>query len=296
VKVSDELVGRFEYGTGVNVRLLYGEWNFGSGKLLVGQTYTPVNMFYSNQVYASDNDLLNYGGVYGGRNPALQLTFGGFKIAALPTASAAVMTANTTLLTSATAGVNETNMPKLEASYKLSMDNWHIDFNGGYNSYEVLVGTRGYDVDSYVAAFGAGVNFGAAYLQGNIWMGQNVGPYGLYNAPADDPVIVDGTLEDNDGFGWLIVAGYKVNDMISLEIGYAQATAELDMTGSLEDDVASYYVQSTIAFAPGVFIVPEIGYIDNKDDITFGTPVALNYANTEGTETLYYGIKWQINF
>ncbi|MCF8136214.1 MAG: hypothetical protein K9K63_02785, partial [Desulfotignum sp.] len=36
VKVSDELTGGFEYGTGVNVRKLYGEWNFGAGSLLVG--------------------------------------------------------------------------------------------------------------------------------------------------------------------------------------------------------------------------------------------------------------------
>lgn len=38
VQVSDELRGRFEYGTGVNVRHLFGEWDFGPGKLLVGQT------------------------------------------------------------------------------------------------------------------------------------------------------------------------------------------------------------------------------------------------------------------
>ncbi len=41
VRVSDQLRARFEYGTGVNVRQLWGEWNFGAGSLLVGQTYTP---------------------------------------------------------------------------------------------------------------------------------------------------------------------------------------------------------------------------------------------------------------
>ncbi len=282
VKVSDELTGRFELGigeaqpgglSGVETRLLYGEWNFGAGKLLVGQAYTPLNMFYSNQVYAADNNLLNYGGVYGGRNPALQLTFGDFQIAALPTANAAV----------SGFAVTETNMPKIEASYRLAMDNFHVALQGGYNSYEV---GNTEDIDSYVLALGAGVKFGAGYLQGNIWTGENVGPYGLYNAPADDPAIVAGKVVDNEAFGWLLVAGYKFNDMIGLEVGYAQAEAEMDATGSIEDDVAAYYVQTTVGLAPGVFIVPEIGVIDNKK----------NAAGVDESEITYYGIKWQINF
>ncbi|MBC8247466.1 MAG: hypothetical protein H8E81_07765, partial [Deltaproteobacteria bacterium] len=43
---------RFEYGTGVNVRHLYGTWDFGNGVLLIGQAYTPLgSYFYSNQVF-----------------------------------------------------------------------------------------------------------------------------------------------------------------------------------------------------------------------------------------------------
>ena len=83
VKVSDELTGRFEYGTGVNVRMLYGKWDFGSGSFLVGQTYSPLNIFVSNQVFGSDTDMLNVGGVYSGREPMLQLQFGSFKVAAV---------------------------------------------------------------------------------------------------------------------------------------------------------------------------------------------------------------------
>jgi len=40
---SGNVSGRFEYGTGVNARILRGTWNFGSGELLVGQTYTPIS-------------------------------------------------------------------------------------------------------------------------------------------------------------------------------------------------------------------------------------------------------------
>ncbi|MCG8567180.1 MAG: hypothetical protein MI747_19060, partial [Desulfobacterales bacterium] len=55
VKVNDSLKGRFEYGAlqgNANIRLLYGEWNFGAGSLLVGQNYTPLLLPYSNQVYS----------------------------------------------------------------------------------------------------------------------------------------------------------------------------------------------------------------------------------------------------
>ena len=298
VKVSDELTARFEYGTGVNVRILYGEWNFGAGKLLVGQTYSPLNMFYSNQVYGSDNDLLNYGGVYGGRQPMVQLKFGNFKIAAVKPQSAAVVvglvdgaqTANA--ITGAVSGNLETDdwavgeqvMPKIEASYRLNMDNFHVAVQGGYNTYEIVNGLNTIDVDSYIGALGAGAKFGSIYINGNIWIGQNVGPYGLYNAPADDPAIsANGlSLDDNDAYGYLLVAGYKLNDMFNFEVGYAQAQAEVDVTAAAEDEVKSYYIQSTITMAPGVFFIPEIGAIDNVEPGT--------------TDTLYYGIKWQINF
>ena len=68
VTVSNGAVGGgFEYGTGVNVRKLYGIWNFGAGTLLVGQTYVPISIFLSNQVFDADADLLAWGAIYKGR-------------------------------------------------------------------------------------------------------------------------------------------------------------------------------------------------------------------------------------
>jgi hypothetical protein len=278
VKVSDELSGRFEYGTGVNVRLLYGTWNFGSGKLSAGQMYTPLNMFYSNQVYGSDNNMLNYGGVYGGRNGAIQLQFGSFKIA--------FVTPNTTTI----AGVAtdpDVVIPRIEASYHLDLGDAFVDLQGGYMTYDMETVAKDYDVDCYVLALGAGMNMGNFYLKGDIWMGQNVGPYGLYNAGADDPIVVIGdSVKDNDSFGFLLVAGAKISDMLSVEAGYGYTQSELDISGADKDDTSAYYVQSTVNLAPGVFIVPEIGYIDGEE----------NAAGVDEPDTLYYGLKWQINF
>jgi hypothetical protein len=82
VKVNDQIGGAFEYGTGVNLRKLYGTYNFGAGELLLGQTYTPSSSyFYSNSVYAVDGDMLGVGQFYVGRVPMVQLKMGGLKVA-----------------------------------------------------------------------------------------------------------------------------------------------------------------------------------------------------------------------
>jgi len=274
VNVSDELTARFEYGTGVNVRILYGEWNFGAGKMLVGQTYSPLNMFYSSQVFMADEGLLSTGGVYSGRHPMVRFTFGDFKIALVEPANATV----------GPFAVGEQVIPKIEASYRFNAENWHVAVQGGYNTYEIVRAATTLDVDSYIAAIGAGLDAGAFYVGANLWFGQNVGNYGLYNAPADDAGIdaVGRNVIDNDAFGYLLTVGYTFNDMFYVEAGYSAAEAELDTAGATSDEITSFYVQTNITLAPGVFVVPEIGMIDNEE------------ANT--SETLYYGLKWQINF
>jgi hypothetical protein len=279
VKVSDELSGRFEYGTGVNVRLLYGTWDFGGGALTVGQAYSPLNMFVSNQVFGGDTDLLNVGGVYSGREPMLQLKFDGFKIALLKLNNADDV-----------GGVVENTMPAIEASYAYSQDNWNVKAAFGYQSYEThhISGVE-IDVDSYVVALSGGVNFGALYLGANGYVGENGGNLIALNTTGTGfsgdglaGINAAGTdTDDNDIMGIVFVIGGKINDMFSVEAGYGYAEQELDsMTDA--DEVSSYYLQSTITFAPGVFVVPEIGMIDNEE--------------SGQTEVTYFGAKWQINF
>ncbi|MEE4364389.1 MAG: hypothetical protein V2J08_10665 [Desulfotignum sp.] len=264
VKVSDELTGRFEYGTGVNVRILWGEWDFGGGQLGIGQHYSPLNMFYSNQVFGADTDLLAYGGVYGGREAMIQLSFGDFQIAAINP--------------SAPAGA-ETDFPAIEVSYDLKMDAFSLALAGGYQTYDL----GATDIDSWVVALGGKVNLGAGYVGGNVYAGQNAGD--LMWIDTGNPAYGDGkgtAAADVDNMGFIIAAGFKANDMFAFEAGYGYAEVELDVSGSKADEVQSYYVQSTITLAPGVFITPEIGVID--------------YDEAGQEELMYYGAKWQINF
>jgi len=282
VKVSDELTGGFEYGasSGVaNIRKLYGEWNFGAGSFLVGQTYSPMNWFYSDQVYGTDNDLLAQGGLYSGREKMLQLKFGDFKVALVPAKISTTGTATTS---------TEITIPAIEVAYAMKFDVATIKFAGGYQTYEAKVGTVTQDVDSYVLALGANAAFGAFYVGGNVYGGQNAG-----NMVAVDTNIggtwADGvanltatTIEDNDVFGAMIAAGYTLNDMFNFEAGYGYIKTELDVAGAASDKASSYYLNATVTLAPGVFFVPEIGKIDG-DEVT-------------ESEVDYFGIKWQINF
>ncbi len=279
VKVSDELTAGFEYGTGVNVRKLYGEWNFGAGKLLVGQTYTPLNWFYSDQVYGGDNDLLAQGGLYSGREAMLQLTFGGFKVAFL-----GANQVNDGLVATST----EVKMPAIELAYTMKMDNFGVKAGFGYQTYSATVGGVENDIDSYVFALGGSATFGAFYVGTNFFLGQNAG-----NMIAID---TDGTnawkggyaaltatdVVDNDVFGAMIAAGFTLNDMFNFEVGYGYVATEYDVDGSNKDKAQSYYLNSTVTLAPGVFFVPEMGRIDGDEG--------------GDTETDYFGIKWQINF
>jgi hypothetical protein len=62
VKFNDQIGGGFEMSDSFGKRKLFGTYTFGNGsQLLLGQTYTPSALFYSNSVYDGDGDLLGIG-------------------------------------------------------------------------------------------------------------------------------------------------------------------------------------------------------------------------------------------
>ncbi len=343
VKVNDSLTGQFEYGAKddqSNVRLLWGEWDFGVGSLGVGKHYTPLLMPYSNQVYNiyarkdGDTNMSLFGMLYGKREAMIRLKFGTFQIALVEPRTRVANYVTTDDSSDYLAGAVQTgpatylyyylveeqpetelNMPGIQAKYRLDFKMGHLNFAGGYQSFEVLSGTEEYTVDSYVLALGARLNLGKAYFKGNIWGGQNVGNLadilvsgsivsslaGVNGGDLDGAGLgfarwSDGSLytdlggagglekgiTDNDALAGLAVIGYEIRKGLYLEAGYGYTRTELDEANSQEDDAETFYLQSTIFLAPGVFLTPEIGYCDMKQS---GQPVIT-----------YYGIKWQINF
>ena len=293
VKVNDQIGGAFEYGTGVNVRKLFGTYTFGGGsQLLVGQTYTPLGShFYSNSVFDGDGDLDGVGQFYNGRQPMIQWEVGGFKIAGIK----AVIPADVPNVSAI-----DLIIPKLEATYNFKGDAFFVDIGGGFQTFGIdnFVGNDP-DVTSYVFVLGGGMNFGAFYFNLGGHYGQNLGDYGAYGSQLGGlRAINDNSAQtpsqdtiDNNGFGALGVLGFNVSDSFTIETGYGYEYAELDVDGPLGDgeSVWQAYINATINIAPGFFVVPEIGY------------ASYDYAVAAGEldpnpNFLYVGAKWQINF
>jgi hypothetical protein len=303
VKVSDELTGRFEYGTSddaANIRLLYGEWNFGAGKLLVGQDYVPMNLGGSNQVYGGDGDLQGWGGeMFGDRLAQIKLTFGDFQIAFIE---------NDNSYSDGTANKvkeDEDNInvviPMIQVQYALSGHNWKVTMAGGYQTFDVDDGTVDDDITSWGLGVDATATFGAFYVSGQVNGGTNVGNLWLIDVTGFDTdenalgagyavVTTGGDVIDNDAIGGRICVGYTFNEMFAVEVGYGYQRTEYDediaALGTDELESQSYYINFPITLAPGVVVTPEVGVVDfTVDD-----------SSLEQDEITYFGAKWQIDF
>lgn len=281
VKKGD-LGGGFEFAVSdsdVTTRKIYGTWNFGAGEILVGKTYTPCgDMFYSNQVYGSDKDLLQVGQAYNGRRPMLQLSMAGFKVALVKQHAQSLLSQT---------GDLDNDFPKIEAKYHFASDVFFADVFAGYQTYTIDTAATDYDVDSYVAGLGGGVNVGPAYIKASGYVGQNTAQYGLWQFGDADAVIEGGEVKDCETMGGLVVLGVKASDMLTFEAGLGYLSHDSDAAAATEDDeTMSYYANCTVNIAKGFFIVPEVGVIDYMDDNTGADEGKLTYA----------GLKTQINF
>jgi hypothetical protein len=319
-----DISGYFEYGAGdVQVRKLYGTWDFGAGKLLVGQTYTPSTFFYAGQAAFADDGFFLLGQPYAGRKGMVALEFAGdwglFKAATIKNDGG-----DTFGLASADV---ENYIPKFEVSYSYKADMWFLDAAGGYQYYSVedttpiVSGGTGFDEDvsSYLLGAGGGVNFGGFYAKLFGFFGQNLDQYGMGAAGFDgsgfsgglmlgqsgaqintNPITGLQSFEDTTSYGGLVVLGYKLNDMVTLEGGISMNIHDTDADFSNEinpvtnlpyeydDDKAyGFYVQAPLTLADGVFLVPEFGYYDLDDT---------NLKDVEEGDRWYLGAKWQINF
>jgi hypothetical protein len=295
VKAGD-VSGRFEYGTGINLRLLYGDWNFGAGTLRVGQAYTPINYFPSNQVYNTDTDLLPYGGIYRGRRALVQLQFGTFKFAMVQPEAAGNIgfymtdpdTGAQVISPDVADGDVDIILPQFEVSYKFKTDMFYVDLFGGYLMYNIEPrGDANFDesIRCYIIGTNLGATFGPVAVKASIYGGGNMGPYGMWQAGNNDPIFTAGGIEDNTTVAFLGVVTFKATDMLAFEVGYGKI--DHDRGDAVEkDDTQSIYANAVVTFAPGVFIVPEIGQVD------YGN----NFAGAEEGDDFYLGLKWQINF
>jgi len=213
--------------------------------------------------------------------------------------------ATSTATTFAFKGDVDRIIPKLEVGWGMAFDTWNFNLMGGYQYYSIEDVTSRVNpgstddiaVTSYVVGADGGVNFGPAYVKAALSYGQNIGNAGWSIASGVNGrsgtyqgglAVWDGDddANDTDTFMGALVAGIKVSDMLSFEGGYGYRKDTTD--GGSQRDTAPWaaYVNSVIALAPGVFVIPEVGYYDFDN----------NASGAEAGSEFYLGGKWQINF
>jgi hypothetical protein len=301
---ADKVSGQIELGLkgtdggdiDVGTRRAFGEWKFAdNAKLKVGKDYSPVTRFLSGQVFGEDAGLLGAGDFYGRRPGGLGLSLGNFELALLTNALTTTTYAGAASPAPAGSDVDN-NIPKVEASYLLKLGSFDLRPFGGFQYFKVSEGasilTDDIDVISYVVGIDSMVDIGAFYVGGQVAYGQN-----WNNANWSSPLVggsagsfasLDGTDDTNDATSWsaMLVAGLKFSDTLKFEVGGGYRSDDPDIDGTDADELWTIYGQAVVTLAPGVYLVPEIGYLDKMDNAL---------GDDEGYQW-YAGAKWQIDF
>jgi hypothetical protein len=274
----------------MRLRHLWGQYDFGAGKLMIGQNYPLFDAPVSGIAYYSGG-LQKFGGMgYDvARTSQLRLTFGSLRLAFLPPDTEKEETN-----TGAGLGYNEVNttFPKIELRYGMKLDNFALDFIGGYQTYEIenTVNKNTEDITSYGIGARVKANFGPIYAGLGLRWFQNGDNYGMWTVSSKERAVFQGaSIKDADAFGVVAALGWKINDMFSLEGSYAMLDSEQDTDLSNEDEAIAYGVIAKISLAPGVVIQPELIFQDNKDVVNDGV-------TTEQGDATIFGVWWMINF
>jgi predicted porin len=271
----------------MRLRHLWGQWDFGPGKLLIGQTWPLYELQVSGLNYYSGG-LQRFGG-WGyavNRTSQIRLTFGDFQLAFL-----SPDTSQTT--PSSTFEEINTKFPKIELGYALKLDPFAFKFVAGYQSYEIedFNGTKSTEnINSWVLGARGKANFGPVYAGIALSYRQNGGNYGVWTVSTKETAVFQGPdLKNANAWGLEAAFGYKINDMLTLEASCASLSSEQDTALNNEDDVLVYGILAKITMAPGVTITPEIIYQDNKD-------VSNNGTSTDQGDVTAFGVFWKIDF
>ena len=280
----------------MRLRHLWGQYDFGAGKLLIGQTWPLYELPVSGINYYSGG-LQKLGGMgYDvARTSQIRLTFGDFKIAFLPPDTSKTFPGGTN-----TINYQEVNtmFPKIEIGYDLKMDAFALNFMGGWQTYEIEdynqaanTGSKGTeDVTSYVLGVRGKANFGPAYAGLGLTYRVNGNNYGAWTVSThESPLFQGNDLKDATAFGVVAALGWKLNDMFTLEGSYSMLNTEVDTSLDNEDDASAWGVIAKITMAPGVYIIPELIFQDNKDRQDNGV-------STEEGDATIFGVFWRIDF
>lgn len=289
---------------GVELRMLFGEWDFGGGKLRVGYAPSPY-VFRSEQTYDSDGGFNGYGSLWDGRyaqikaslNNGLYLTLK--KQSTSNTGGTSNFTTNTgpawqntpfNLTATQYAATNtnyDTYLPQTTVGYEGKAG--ILKYGGGlaFNFYKVTqttsdVVTSRDEIYSYLGFAHGTVDLAPVELKFNVYTGQNVGNLVANSGAATGSYYFNRHNAYTYG-GWAQV-GYTVNNKIKMFTGASYESN--DTRESKVDDRMAAFANLQYAVSKNFKVVPEITYLNDLRSRT-GAKEPQIYAA---------GVKWEMTF
>ena len=291
------------YGTGSNTqvytRLVYGEYKFDAGKLLVGQNFTPYT-FLGAQVAYDDNAGNGFGTAYDGRQPQVKFTLnnglyidlirnGGTAAPAYPTNN----TSTTVTDQQGTVALAETLIPKVAIGYEGKAGDF--TFGGGAlgQTFKYNAGNR---VNSFMLYAHGTATAGPLAFALNLSGGENLGDMSLVNTSKATLAATGTGVYNTLTYAALGQITYTVSPTLKTNIGagthFEKAKTNTGVSYQKNNTEFAAFVNVPITLAKNVSITPEITYINHGNDVIANSATTYN----KGAVDYVYGAKWQFDF
>lgn len=272
----------------VTLRLGYGTWNFGSGKLIVGQDWNRYTSLV-NQVHGSGSGV-GYGVMFDDRLAQIRVDMNnGFYFAAIKPNGNVVN--NNQEIASTTAGTDPTGnssyLPKLNVgyagkaggvTYNVGLVGQFYDYNNTATNSENIVALAGY--------LNGAATYGATTLKYNLAVGQNMGSMGFGSHLGYDTAKLDDTMN----YEAHLQLTQKLSDTYSVNLGANYVYDKPKADGRQAEDKMLLFVNMPIQMAKYVTLTPEISYYDQLDESGFAD------SDNSKAQAWAIGANWKINF
>ncbi len=268
--------GRVEFAvtpSKVGLRLLYGKITKGNKSITIGQDYSGFKP-YGEQVYGDDLNFINYGLFYDGRQPMVKFS--------LKNRFHAMFIVPKVVDVTGLGGLKSLS-PKVNLSYEYTGKVLYFSTSAGVNinKYNKNFNTDQLDkmILSYAVTLTGKYDLGMINLLAQFGYGVNIGNYGICTITPSSIVYdsLNTSFENTKTFGGLLVVGCK---LFNAGVSYIQTCNSL---WSDKDTAMSAFIQRKMSICKNVFLVPEVGMINNMKDNT----------GTKEGQKIYAGMKIQ---
>lgn len=268
---NGDVGGKFELGlknsedaSAAYTRLIYGTYNFGAGKLTVGQDYNSYYTFTA-QTHKDDNGLNGFGSLWDGRQAQLRVNLNnGLYFAAIqPTGNVQNSNAETSTVPL------KVIVPKLNVGYAGKAG--ALSYNAGVVGQSFKIETINEQVTALLGYVNGKAGFGATTLMFNASYAQNAGDMGFSGREKFSST----AKKDAAGFEGYVQLNQKLSDKIAANVGLGYVTDKRDSDAKADNKMA-FFVNAPITLAKGVYVTPEVSYYDNMKSAT-GTNESKSY-------------------